>query len=48
MVRNGKDPENPSFSLLAATFEKAMTHVFAGCLIRKAEASSTVLEVGRP
>ncbi|HET6892187.1 MAG TPA: hypothetical protein VFH31_13875 [Pyrinomonadaceae bacterium] len=39
MVRNGKERENHSFSLVAATFEKAITYVFAGRLIRNAEAS---------
>ena len=30
MVRNGKEPENPLNLLVAATFEKAITYVFAG------------------
>jgi hypothetical protein len=30
---------NPCFSSVAATFEKAITYVFAECLIRTAEAS---------
>jgi hypothetical protein len=29
MVRNGKEPENPLNLLVAATFEKAITYVFA-------------------
>jgi hypothetical protein len=28
MVRNGNEAENPCFSLVAATFEKAMTWIF--------------------
>jgi hypothetical protein len=43
MVRNGKEPENPSFSLVAATFEKAITQVVAERLIRNAEARSSTL-----
>jgi|SRR6266446_949773 len=37
MVRNRKEEENPDFSSVAATFEKAITYVFAGKLIRNAE-----------
>ena len=29
MVRNGKKPENPYYLSVAATFEKAITYVFA-------------------
>jgi hypothetical protein len=37
MVRNGKERKNCDFSSVAATFEKAITYVFAGRLIRNAE-----------
>ncbi|SRR5258705_7674282 len=43
MVRNGKEPKNPYFSLVAATFEKAITYVFAGSVIRNSEARSSTL-----
>jgi hypothetical protein len=43
MVRNGKEPENPLNLLVAATFEKAITYVFAESLIRNAEARSSTL-----
>lgn len=36
-VRNRKEPENPYFSVVAATFEKAITYVFAGSPIRNPE-----------
>jgi hypothetical protein len=41
--RNGKEGENFSFSSVAATFEKAITYVFAGSPIRNAEARSSTL-----
>ena len=44
MVRNGKEPENPSFSLVAATFEKAITYVFAERLIRNAQVTHCCME----
>ena len=37
MVRNGKERQNPGFSSVAATVEKASTYVFAERLIRNAE-----------
>ena len=37
MVRKGEEQEDPSFSSVAATFEKANTYDFAGSLIRNAE-----------
>jgi hypothetical protein len=37
MEMNGKEPENSQFSSVAATFEKAITYVFAENLIRNAE-----------
>ena len=40
MGKNGKERENLDFSSVAATFEKAITYVFAGSLIRNAEARS--------
>jgi hypothetical protein len=43
MVTNGKEQENLDFSLVAATFEKAITYVFAGSPIRNAEARSLTL-----
>jgi hypothetical protein len=43
MVRNGKEPENPYFSLVAATLEKAIAYVFAESPIRNAEARSSTL-----
>ncbi len=43
MVTNGKEPENPYDLLVAATFEKAMTYVFAESPIRNAEARSSTL-----
>ncbi len=43
MVTNGKEAENPYNLLVAATFEKAITYVFAGSLIRNAEARSSTL-----
>jgi hypothetical protein len=43
MVRNGKERENLNLSLVAATFEKAITYVFAGSVIRNAEARSSTL-----
>jgi len=42
MVRNGKEQENLDFSLVAATFEKANTYVFAGKLIRNAEVRGSI------
>jgi hypothetical protein len=42
MVRNGKEPENLNFSSVAATFEKAITYVFAERLIRNAEARGSI------
>jgi uncharacterized membrane protein len=42
MVRNGKEPENLDFSSVAATFEKAITYVFAGSLIRNAEVRGSI------
>lgn len=42
MVRNGKECKNPRFSSVAATLEKASTYVFAGCLIRTAEARGSI------
>jgi hypothetical protein len=41
MVKNGKEWENTSFSSVAATFEKAITYVFAEIPIRNAEARSS-------
>ena len=35
----GKELQKPDFSSVAATFEKAITYVFAARLIRNAEAS---------
>jgi hypothetical protein len=43
MVRNGKEPENLDFFTVAATFEKAITYVFAGSPFRNAEARSSTL-----
>jgi hypothetical protein len=43
MVRNGKEPENPLFLLVAATLEKAITYVFAESPFRNAEARSSTL-----
>ena len=43
MVSNRKEQENLDFSLVAATFEKAITYVFAESLIRNAEARSSTL-----
>jgi hypothetical protein len=37
MVKHGKEHENLDFFSVAATLEKAITHVFAGSLIRNAE-----------
>ena len=34
---NGKEPQNSNKLVVAATFEKAITYVFAGRLIRNAE-----------
>jgi hypothetical protein len=41
MVRNGKEQENLSFSLVAATLEKAITYVFAESPVRNAKAYAT-------
>ena len=43
MVRNGKERENLDFSSVAATFEKAITYVFAESPFRNAEARSSTL-----
>ena len=43
LATNGKELQNPYYSLVAATFEKANTYVFAGRLIRNAEARSSTL-----
>jgi hypothetical protein len=43
MVRNGKEQENLDFSLVAATFEKTNSYVFAESPIRNAEARSSTL-----
>jgi hypothetical protein len=43
MVTNGKEQENLDFSSVAATFEKAITYVFAESPIRNAEARSSTL-----
>ena len=37
MVKNGNGCENPRVSLVAATFEKAKTYVFAAPIIRDRE-----------
>jgi hypothetical protein len=37
LATNGKELQNPGFSSVAATFEKAITYVSAGRLIRNAE-----------
>jgi len=37
MVKNGNGFENPRISLVAATFEKANTYVFAALIIRDRE-----------
>jgi hypothetical protein len=37
VVTDGKKPQNAYFSSVAATFEKAITYVFAERLIRNAE-----------
>ena len=42
MVRNGKERENCDFPSVAATFEKAITYVFAGSLIRNAEVRGSI------
>ena len=42
MVRNGKECNNDRFSSVAATFEKAITYVFAGSLIRNAEVRGSI------
>ena len=43
MVTKGKERENPWNLLVAATFEKAITYVFAERIIRNAEARSSTL-----
>jgi hypothetical protein len=42
MVRNRKELERLDFSLVAATFEKAITYIFAGKLIRNAEVRGSI------
>jgi len=42
MVRNGKEQENLDFSVVAATFEKAITYVFAESPFRNAEARGLI------
>src|SRR5688572_21956035 len=42
IVRNGKEPENLDFFLVAATVEKASTYVFAERLIRNAEVRGSI------
>jgi len=42
MVRNGKGCENHDFSSVAATFEKAITYVFAGSPFRNAEVRGSI------
>jgi hypothetical protein len=42
MEGNGKEQQNCDFSLVAATFEKATTYVFAERLIRNAEAKGSI------
>jgi hypothetical protein len=43
MVTNGKEPENLNNLPVAATFEKAITYVFAESPFRNAEARSSTL-----
>jgi len=43
MVTKGTECKNPSKSLVAATFEKAIVYVFAGSPIRNAEVRSSTL-----
>jgi hypothetical protein len=43
MVRNGKEPENPNISSVAATIEKGNTYVFAESPIRNAEVVGSTL-----
>jgi hypothetical protein len=45
MVRNGKEPENPHFSLVAATLEKAITYVSAESPFRNAEVRAKLFTV---
>jgi hypothetical protein len=45
MVRNGKEPENLDFSSVAATFEKAITYVFAKSPFRNAEVEGSMFVV---
>jgi hypothetical protein len=42
MVRNGKKRENPYFSSVAATLEKAITYVFAESPFRNAEVRGSI------
>ena len=42
MVRNVKGCKNPRFSSVAATFEKAITYVFAGSPFRNAEVRGSI------
>jgi len=41
----GEKGKNPGFSSVAATFEKANTYVFAGCLIRNSLVGAIVVRL---